>query len=472
MSLLLHGLIALTYVGISLVLAFALPQIVPALGSDVAMFGAGGFLVVAALMHQGATQTARARRFTEDLRVLRASNAAVQTELRRARQELRIIGDQPLMAADPLGPGDGEAPASSAEESAEADAHSRREIDLLKAVLAQLPKDMPIATEAAAPSPPAERPMRLNGNQDERLAPTGAGAAPTARAATARRDMNGETEYRRHLVADRLLGSDFDDPPPGTAGAAGEPAPDAAILEMTRDALERARVTLFAQPIVSLPNRRTRYYEAFSRIRSPEGDIVGPEQYLRVATDAGLIAAIDNNLLFRCVQLMRRLHRSERNIGFFCNVSPHTVHDDSFFPQFLDFLGDNKELANDLVFEFSQADMEAGYHAMADGLDALQRLGYRFSLDQVARLDLNFGALAKRRFEFVKLDVRTILDLCAEPEGARRIERLLEDARRAGVSIVVEKIETERQLVELLDFPFPYGQGYLFGEPRESRLRA
>ena len=38
-----------------------------------------------------------------------------------------------------------------------------------------------------------------------------------------------------------------------------------------------------------------------------------------------------------------------------------------------------------------------------------------------------------------------------------------------GVALVGEKIESERQVVDLLDFAIDFGQGYLFGEPRPPR---
>jgi cyclic-di-GMP phosphodiesterase TipF (flagellum assembly factor) len=40
---------------------------------------------------------------------------------------------------------------------------------------------------------------------------------------------------------------------------------------------------------------------------------------------------------------------------------------------------------------------------------------------------------------------------------------------REGLDLIVEKIEDERQVVELLDYEIDFGQGFLFGEPRLSR---
>ena len=81
-----------------------------------------------------------------------------------------------------------------------------------------------------------------------------------------------------------------------------------------------------------------------------------PEQYIALAERAGLITAIDNMLLFRCIQLVRKIHNRNQDIDFFCNLSPHTLVDEDFFNDFVAFLEGNQELAQHLVFEFAQGD--------------------------------------------------------------------------------------------------------------------
>lgn len=110
------------------------------------------------------------------------------------------------------------------------------------------------------------------------------------------------------------------------------------------------------QPVVVLPQRKTRFYEAFSRIRNEEESVIVPEQYLVVAAQTGLLAAIDNLLLFRCVQLIRRVQNDQLEVGFFCNLSSHNMSDANFFPQFVDFMQHNEQLASSLIFELSHDD--------------------------------------------------------------------------------------------------------------------
>src|SRR6185295_5053732 len=126
------------------------------------------------------------------------------------------------------------------------------------------------------------------------------------------------------------------------------------LLETIRASLEENRVDLYLQPIVSLPQRKLRFYEALSRLRAEDGSVIMPEQYIKVAAPAGLMSVVDNLLLFRCVQIVRRLTQKQRDIGVFCNISGDTLADGEFFPQFLEYLHQHRDLAGQIVFEFAQ----------------------------------------------------------------------------------------------------------------------
>ena len=133
---------------------------------------------------------------------------------------------------------------------------------------------------------------------------------------------------------------------------------DAEILTFLDRAVKEDRVQLYIQPTVRLPQRIPAFYECFSRITDNEGNIIRPEQYLPVSDAAGLTAALDNLLLFRCIQLVRQTRREQPNILFFCNISNKTLTDIEFFTDFIDFMANNTQLASSLVFEFSQQTIE------------------------------------------------------------------------------------------------------------------
>jgi cyclic-di-GMP phosphodiesterase TipF (flagellum assembly factor) len=255
------------------------------------------------------------------------------------------------------------------------------------------------------------------------------------------------------------------------------PAPAVTVLQTVRDALADNRVDLYLQPVVSLPQRRTVFYESFSRLRDHTGRIMLPAEYLPAAEPEGLVSAIDNLLLFRCVQIVRRLAKQDRKVGIFCNISLHSLADEDFFPQFLEFLSQNKDLSGALIFELGQAAFEARGGVEARNMAKLADLGFRFSLDKVTELDLDARDLSRSDVKFVKVAASVLAEQLTEVDGRLTLKSAKDlDAgdfaavnRRYGVEIIAEKIETEKQVLEVLDLDVKFGQGHLFGEPRAIR---
>ena len=258
------------------------------------------------------------------------------------------------------------------------------------------------------------------------------------------------------------------------AGGGVDLRPSPGLLETVRSALIDNRVDLYLQPIMGLPQRRTVFYESFSRLRDETGRVMMPAEYLTVAEPGGLITAIDNLLLFRCVQIVRRLAKQSRRIGIFCNISMASLADESFFPQFLDLLTANRDLAGALIFEIGQQAFDARGSIEARNMGKLADLGFRFSIDKVTDLDIDLQDLSRSDVKFLKIGAQVLIDELTEVDG-RMVLRAVPDlaaedftalTRRYGVDVIVEKVENERQVVDILELNVGYGQGHLFGEPR------
>ena len=246
------------------------------------------------------------------------------------------------------------------------------------------------------------------------------------------------------------------------------------LVGVVKEALMEGRVDLYLQPVMALPQRKTVFYESYTRLRDPSGRVIMPAEYLSVAEPGGLVTAIDNLMLFRCVQIIRRLARQDRRVGIFCNISMSSLGDEEFFPQFLDLLRANRDLSPALVFEIGQAGFDTRTSVQARNMAKLADLGFRFSLDKVKNLDLDLQDLQRSDVKFVKVGAQTLLDELTTVEN-RLVLRSMPDlaaedfallARRYGVDLVAEKVENERQVVDILDLDIQLGQGHLFGEPR------
>ena len=239
---------------------------------------------------------------------------------------------------------------------------------------------------------------------------------------------------------------------------------DAQILHRVKSAIEHDRVDLYLQPIVSLPQRRYRFFEAFSRLRNDDGSVLRPVSYLEAAERANKIGAIDNLILLRAVQALRNLDGARDRI--FCNISPATIFDNDFFARFIDYLDANADLAPKIVFEFTYPAVEIMGREIGRNLEEIADRGYAFSVDHVNRFDLNWRDLRDRNFRYVKCASSLLL---TGGSGARpHINAFKDRLAQLDMDLIVEKVERESDMPEILTMGIDYGQGELFGAPRPA----
>lgn len=247
-----------------------------------------------------------------------------------------------------------------------------------------------------------------------------------------------------------------------------------AALDAVRDALRENRVDLHLQPIVNLPQRRVCFYEGFTRLRHADGKLIMPSEFLAAAERANLMGTIDNMLLFRCVQIVRRLSERDRRIGVFCNVALTSLEDENFFPSFLEFMRENRDLAGSMIFEFGVKAFTHRSDIASRNMAKLRDLGFRYSLDKGDGLAFDLPDLQSAGVRFVKVNGDRLLEELT-PGGERPLSSITRDIApedvpavftRYGVDLIAEKVESEKSVIELLEFDIPFGQGHVFGAPR------
>jgi cyclic-di-GMP phosphodiesterase TipF (flagellum assembly factor) len=248
--------------------------------------------------------------------------------------------------------------------------------------------------------------------------------------------------------------------------------PRDSIADVISKAVDASRIDLYLQPIVTLPQRKVRYYEAVSRLRTEDGDIIPAGDFIDIAESVGLMPKIDNLAIFRCVQVTRRLLLKSRDVGLFCNISAASLTDALMFRQFLDFMDANRVLAPSLMFEFTQEAYRNFGPIEHESLAALSERGFRFSMDHVTDLHMEPNELANRSFRFLKVPARLLLNKTGSNQSDIDPEDLSDLMARSGIDLIAERIETETTVVDLLDYDVRFGQGFLFSPPRPVRAEA
>ena len=260
--------------------------------------------------------------------------------------------------------------------------------------------------------------------------------------------------------------------PPVPAAAPAPAAPSRSLTQLVgaiRNAIEENRLDIYLQPMVTLPQRKVRYYEAVTRLRDDKDQVLAAEDFIAAAESAGLIGRIDHAVMLRCVQVLRRLMVRNKDVGVFCNVSAATLGNPTSFAQCLDFLEANRALAPSFVLEFKQTTFRNLGPTETENLAALSQRGYRFSIDHVTDLRVEPRELADRGVRFIKVPASLLLDPRQTSASDIHPSDLSDLLGRFGIDLIAEKIEGESTVVDLLDYDVRFGQGFLFSAPRPVR---
>ncbi len=236
------------------------------------------------------------------------------------------------------------------------------------------------------------------------------------------------------------------------------------MREKIYDAISHEQIAVFAQPIVSLPQRQTQFYEMFARLSVEPGVYVPAGQYLKLSNEENLTNDLDHLLLIETLRVIKKSANYKEDTLFFFNITTKTLKNKLFMDALLGFVRENKELASKLSFEIRQRDLASASADVTKILRGLAQLGCCLSLDHVTSFSFNSARMKELNIRFVKVDAMDLLHK-SSPQRRAMMWQVKEQLKRIGIDFIVEKVETEAALLDLLDHNINYAQGYLFGRP-------
>jgi cyclic-di-GMP phosphodiesterase TipF (flagellum assembly factor) len=240
-------------------------------------------------------------------------------------------------------------------------------------------------------------------------------------------------------------------------------------IAMLASAIEHSRLDVLLQPVVTLPQRKIKWYEVHARMRTERGEVILADDAAAIAEEGGLSAQLDRTVLFRSVQLVRRLQARNRDIGLMVPLSAAGLLDGDQFRDVIDYLAANKAIAPSLILQLRQDGYRAFGALELESLGAMTQHGYRFVLDDVQDLRFDARDMADRGARFVKVPADVILGRAGALPADIHVADLPGLLARYGIDLIASRIETESTVVDLLDYDVRYGQGFLFSPPRPVR---
>ena len=251
---------------------------------------------------------------------------------------------------------------------------------------------------------------------------------------------------------------------------------DSAIMDPLNEAMR--------QILLNYPTYLARLYDSYLNISSdvpvvftrsecrwqgPDGKMVYPDEFIPLFEQNGFIRELDLFVLDTvCAWIRRRLDEGKKVPPISINQSKALFFHDNYVETVLGIAARHDVPAHLLHVEVTESMAWLDEEAFIRTLDALRRAGIGLSLDDFGKGYSSMAMLHSFGFDTIKLD-RAFL---APGQDKQRsvwiiISSLVDMARRLGIEILCEGVETEDQLQKLLASHCKYGQGYLFSPPMD-----
>ncbi len=186
----------------------------------------------------------------------------------------------------------------------------------------------------------------------------------------------------------------------------------------------------------------------------------------------GLLPLFDCASVTRTAAMARRLEERGKPGSLFSAFNGESLTDDRFLGGLAETLHQRASFATQLVLAFSQSDVRDFAPTEWDTLADMRSLGFRFAISGVTDLDMDFEALAEAGFSFVKLDADVFLKGLPTSGGHIPASDVCRHLAKLGLTLVVERIDSEEKMARVFGFGVLLGQGHLFGGPRPVRSLA
>jgi EAL domain-containing protein (putative c-di-GMP-specific phosphodiesterase class I) len=235
-----------------------------------------------------------------------------------------------------------------------------------------------------------------------------------------------------------------------------------------RHALERGEFRNFYQPIVALDSGRIVGFEALLRWQHPTRGLIGPDQFIMVAEETGLIRELGWwNLREACRQLSEWKSQSNNYLNFTMNVNlsakqflqPNLVEE-------IRGLVEELELSPEtLKLEITESTVMIDPTATAKMLQQIKSLGILLAIDDFGTGYSSLSYLHRFPLDTLKIDRSFISGVSDTGEGMEIAQTIMPMAKNLRLDVIAEGVETIEQVALLKKLQCKYAQGYFFSKP-------
>ena len=233
-----------------------------------------------------------------------------------------------------------------------------------------------------------------------------------------------------------------------------------------RRALRRDELELHYQPRLDLTTGHIVGLEALVRWRHAERGLLAPSEFVPLAEQSGLIVPLGYWVISRALRDMQALReRGLEPLHMAVNLSFRQFQDSQLLSTLSRLISERGVEAQWLEFELTETAVMRRSDLVKQTMDALGRLGVRFSLDDFGTGFSSFVHLNSLPITLLKIDKSFVGGMESREENRKLVHAMINLAHNLKLEVVAEGVETPEQLALLRDFGCDQVQGYFISKP-------
>lgn len=245
------------------------------------------------------------------------------------------------------------------------------------------------------------------------------------------------------------------------------------LEQALRRAAEHDEFEVYYQPIIDLGTDELIGFEALLRWNHPERGLVGPDEFIPVAEETGLIVPIGSWVLRQAtaqLAVWQDSVGSARELHMAVNVSTRQLQHSAFVDEVAVAVADAGLSPSALWLEITESAMMDDPESAAGTMRALRELGVKLAVDDFGTGYSALGYLTRFPVGVVKIDRSFVAGLGTDDDSEEIVRAVVAMAHAIGLSVVAEGIETPMQRDRLRELDCDMAQGYLYGRPRPASV--
>jgi diguanylate cyclase (GGDEF)-like protein len=237
------------------------------------------------------------------------------------------------------------------------------------------------------------------------------------------------------------------------------------LISELKDAIEQDQLVVHYQPQIDLKSERVCGVEALVRWEHPERGLIPPDQFVPIAEQTGVMRELTASVLRQALAQHRSWLDEGHDLTMAINVSATNLVDAAFMRDLRAELERRRTPPNTVRLEITETVLIAEGERVRSVLESVNAAQVNLSLDDFGTGYSPLAYLRELPVAEIKIDRGFITAMMTDADTATIVASVIGLARRLGIGVVAEGIETADQLELLRSVGCPLGQGYYFSRP-------